>query len=89
MTNKLFSNKRRQINKNKQKNNIGETSPSKTIIRSLSSSNKKQLPVLIPAIKELLLKIQNIDIIKIGTNAYDAAYRLKKAQVFAISMKYI
>ena len=89
MPNKLSSKKKRQINKNKQKVNIGETNSRKAIISNLKNSNKKELPVSILATKTLKLKTKNINIAIIGANAYCIAYYLKRAQVFAISMRNI
>ena len=51
--NKLSSKKRRQINKSMRKTSIGETSSRKATISSLSSSDKKELPVPIPAKKNI------------------------------------
>ena len=85
--NKLFSKKRRQINKSKQKTSIGETSVKKAIMRSLDSSDKKELPVPILATKKSNPKAKNIDIAMISADTYCAACRLKRAQLFAISMR--
>ena len=89
MPNKLSSKKRRQINKNKQKTDIRETSSRKAIINNLSYSNKKQLPVFILAVKKSLAKTQDIDIAIIGTYISFAVCHLKEAQIFVISMKNI
>lgn len=64
-----------------------ETSTRKVIISNLSSSNKEQLPIPIPALKKSSLKTQIIDIAMIGTDAYHTTCHLKKAQVFAILIK--
>ena len=85
--NKLSGKKRRQINKNKQKASLGETSSRKAIINSLDSLDKKELPVSIPATIKLEPKAKDIDIAMIGADAYCIAYCLKKAQVFAVSMR--
>ena len=85
--NKLSSKKRRQINKSMRKISIGETSSRKATISSLDSSDKKELPVPIPAKKTSEPKTKDIDIAMIGADAYRAACRLKGAQVFAVSMK--
>ena len=85
--NKLSSKKKRQINKNKQKTSIEETSSRKVTISSLTSSDKKELPFPISKIKKLDLKAKDIDIAMIGANAYCATCYLKKAQVFTISMR--
>ena len=53
----------------------------------MNSSDKKQLPVFILAIKISDPKAKDIDIAMIGIDAYCAAYYLKKAQVFALSMR--
>ena len=87
MPKKLSSKKRRQINKNIQMTSIRETSSRKAIISSLGSSDRKELPVPILAIKTLEPKAKDIDIAIIGEDAYRAACHLKEAQVFAISMK--
>ena len=87
MPNKLFSKKRKQINKSKQKTSIRKSSSRKTTISSLDSSNKKELPVSISAIKKSDSKSQDIDIAMIGTDAYCTACCLKKVQVFALSMR--
>ena len=85
--NKLSSKKKRQINKSKQKASIGETSSRKAIISSLDSSDKKRLPVPIPATKKSEHKVEDINIAMISADVYCAAYRLKRAQVFALSMR--
>ena len=87
MPNKLSSKKRRQINKSKQKTNIGETSSKKATISSLNSYNKKKLPVPILATKKSDSKAENIDIAMISMDAYCIACRLERAQVFAVSMR--
>ena len=53
----------------------------------MNSSDKKELPVPISATKESDSKAKDIDIAMIGADAYRAACRLKKAQVFAVSMR--
>ena len=85
--NKLSSKKRRQINKNKRKTNVGETSSKKATISSLDSFDKKKLPVPILATKKSDPKAKNIDIAMIGADAYCATSCWKKAQVFALSMR--
>ena len=87
--NRLFSKKRRQINKSKQKTSIEETSSRIATISSFESFDKKELPIPILAIKESDPKAKDIDIAMIGANAYCTAFCLKGAQVFAISMRYI
>ncbi len=87
MPDKLSSKKKRQINKSKQKASIGKTSARKATISSLNSSNEKQLPVPLATIKTSEPTAKDIDIAMIGANAYYAACCLKKAQVFAISMR--
>ena len=89
LPNRLSSKKRRPINKNKKKTSIGETSLRKAIISSLNNFNKELLLMPIPEIKKLSPKTENINIDMIGANAYCAAYCLKRAQVFAISIKNI
>ena len=85
--NKLFSKKRRQINKSKRKASIEKSSSRKATINSLESSDKKELPVPIPTTKTSEPKAKDIDIAMIGADAYRAACHLKRAQVFAISMR--
>ena len=75
--NKLSSKKRRQINKSMRKTSIGETSSRKATISSLGSSDKKELPVPIPATKTSEPKTKDIDIAMIGVDAYRAACCLK------------
>ena len=87
MPNKLFSKKRKQINKSKGKVNRKKTSSRKTTINSLESSDKKELPVPIPITKTSEPKIKNINIAIISADVYCTACCLKKAQVFAISMR--
>ncbi len=84
---KLSSKKRRQINKNKQKASIGETSSRKATINSLDSSNKKKLPVPLVVIKISEPKAKDIDIAIIGADIYRGTCRLKRTQVFVISMR--
>ena len=86
-SNKLSSKKRKQINKSKRKASIGEFSLRKAIINSLESSNKKELPVPILITKISEPKAKDIDIAMIDADAYHAACRLKKNQVFAVSMR--
>ena len=85
--NKLSYKKRRQINKSKRKVNIGKTNSKKATFRNLESSDKKELPVPIPATKTSKFKAKNIDIAMISTDAYYVVYYLKRAQVFAISIR--
>ena len=87
--NKLFSKKKKQKNKSKQKASIGETSSRKAIISSLKNFDKKKLLIFIPATKILKLKAKNIDIAMIGTNAYCIAYYLKEIQLLAVLIKNI
>ena len=79
MPNKLFSKKKRQINKNKQKINMGKTSLRKAIISSLDNSYKKKLPVLISASKKSDLKAKNINIAMIDMDPYYVTCCLIKA----------
>ena len=85
--NKLSSKNKRQINKRKWKTSIGETNSKKATISSLDNSNKKKLLVLILATKKSDPKAKDIDIARIGMDTYCAACCLKKAQVFALSMR--
>ena len=87
MLNKLSSKKKRQINKNKRKTRIKETSSRKAIISNLEIFNKKELLVPIPATKISEPKVKDINIVLISTDAYCIACYLKKAQVFAVSIK--
>ena len=85
--NKLFSKKRRQINKSKRKTGIGEINSKKATISSLDSSDKKELPIPILVTKKSDSKAKDIDIAMIGADAYCTAGCLKRAQVFIISMR--
>ena len=85
--NKLSSKKRRQINKNKRKASIEESSSRKATINSLESSDKKELLVPIPTTKTSEPKAKDIDIAMIGADAYCIACHLKGAQVFAVLMR--
>lgn len=80
---------RRQINKSKQKASCGEISSNKAIMRNLNSSDKKELPVFIPAIIKSKHQAKDIDIVIICADAYCAACRWKRAQVFTIFMRNI
>ncbi len=84
---KLSSKKRRQINQSKWKASIGETSSRKATINCLDSSDKKELSLPLAAIKILEPKAKDIDISMIGTDTYCAACCLKRAQVFAVSIR--
>ena len=84
MPNKLSSKKRRQINKSKRKTSIKGTSLRKAIISNLNSSDIKELPVPISAIKTLKSKAQNIYIAMIDADTYRIACCIKKAQVFTV-----
>ena len=53
----------------------------------MNSPDKKKPPVSILAIIKSEPKVKDIDIALIGTAAYCAAYRLKRAQVFAVSIR--
>ena len=53
----------------------------------MDSSDKQKLPVPILATKKSDLKAKDIDIAIIGADAYCVACRLKRAQIFALSMK--
>lgn len=55
----------------------------------MKNTDKKELPVSILATKTSQLKVKNIDIVMIGANTYYVACRLKKAQVFIISIRNI
>ena len=85
--NKLSSKRRKQINKSKQKASIKNTNSRKATISSLESSDKKELLVPIPVMKKSGCKAENINIAMIGADAYYAICRLKRAQVFAVSMR--
>lgn len=87
MPDKLFSKKKRQINKSKQKVSIEEISSRKATINSLDISNKNKLPVLLAVI--ITSKSKTKDIPMISTDDYCAACYLKKVQVFHISMRNI
>lgn len=77
--NKLFSKKKKQINKSKRKVSIEKTSPRKAIISNLNSFNKEQLLVSISAIKKSLFQNQDIDIAMIGNDTYYTTCYLKSA----------
>ncbi len=85
----MFNKKRRQINKSKQKASIKEINSRKATINSLDSSNKKELPVPLAVIKTSKSKAKDINIAMIGTDVYCAACYLKRAQVFAVSIRNI
>ena len=85
--NKLSSKKRRQINQSKRKASLGENSSRKAIISNLDSLKKKESPVSILATVKSNRKAKNTDIAMIGADAYRTAYCLKRAQVFAISIR--
>ena len=87
MSNKLFSKKKRQINKSKRKISIEEINSKKATISSLDSSDKKKLLVPMPATKKSDLKAKNINIAMIGPDSYCAACCLKKAQLFDILIR--
>lgn len=89
MSNKFSSKKKRQINKSKQKISIREIKARKIIISSLNSFDKKKLPISILAIKKLNFKAKNANITMVKANQYYIVCYLKKAQVFAISIKNI
>ncbi len=84
---KLFSKKKKQINKSKQKASIGKTSSWKATINSLHNFDKKELLVPLAATKTSESKAKDINISMISTDTYCAACHLKRAQVFAISMR--
>ncbi len=67
---KLSSKKRRQINKSKQKASIRETSSRKVTINNLDNSDKKELLVPLVAIKISEPKTKDINIARIGADAY-------------------
>ena len=85
--NKLSSKKRRQINQSKRKASLGETSSRKAIISSLNSLEKKELSVPILATLKSNRKAKDSDIAIIGADAYCAACHLKRAQMFAVSIR--
>ena len=86
-SNKLSSKRKKQINKSKRKASIEDISLREVTISSLESSDKKKLPVSIPAIKKSGRKAEDINIAMIGADVYYIACCLKKAQVFAVSMR--
>ena len=69
------------------KNKYRRNQLKKATISNLDSSDKKELPVSILAIKESDPKAKDIDIAIIGADTYCATCHLKRAQVFAISMR--
>lgn len=85
--NKLFGEKQKQINKNKQTRNIKESNSRKANISSLNNSDKTELLVFIPATKTFQPKVKDIDIAIISKNAYFIPCYLKIAQVFTILMR--
>ena len=85
--NKLSSKKRRQINISRRKISIRETSSRTATISNLESADKKKLQIPILAIKKSDPKAKDINIAMIDADAYYAACCLKRAQMFAVSVK--
>lgn len=74
----MFSKKKRQINKSKQKTSIGKTGSRKATISSLDSSDKKELPIPLAVTKTSIPKAKNINIAIIGMDTYCITCYLKK-----------
>ena len=87
MMNKLSSKKRKLINKSKQKICIEKTTSRIPIINNWHNSNKKELQLSIPETIISKPKVKNIDIAMIDADAYCAAYYLKKASLFTLSIR--
>lgn len=77
------------INAFKQKLSLDKSKPKTIIISTLNRSRDERLPIIIPKIKVLTFATKEVDIAIIGTDAYCITCKLKKAQVFAISIKYL
>lgn len=80
-TNQLFNKKREKINKNKWKIYIREIILKKAIIKSLNSSDKEKLPVLILETKKSGPKANNTDKSMVDIDIYCATCYLKRANV--------
>lgn len=85
--NKLFSKKKRPINKIKWKVSWKKISSRKSIIYIWNSNDKKQWSVFLRVFIKWNPKAKNIHWVMIVMNTYCATYLLKKAEVFIISMK--
>ena len=62
ISNKLFSKKRRQINKSKRKASIGKTNSRKATINNLDKPDKIELPIPLAATKISEPKVKDINI---------------------------
>lgn len=71
----------------KWKYGINKPKPKIAAINISSNDDKESLPIFVLKVKLLTLAIRKIDISIIGANIYYTACKLKKAQVFTISIK--
>lgn len=83
----LSKKKRRLINASKRKTSMAKSNHKTVVISILDNSKKKGLPISIPETKVSTLDIKEVKITIIGMDAYRTAYKLKRAQVLAISMR--
>lgn len=75
------------INISKHKKSIAKLNYKTVVISILDNFRKKGLPILILEIKASILNNKKIDVIIIDINTYWIACKLKKAQVFAVSIR--
>lgn len=57
------------------------------VISILNNSKKKGLPILIPETKISILNTKEVYVVIIDADTYRTTCKLKKARVFAISMR--
>lgn len=81
------SKKKRLINASKQKVSINKLKPNIVLISTLDQSKREGLSILILEAKALILATRNVDIAMIGIDVYCTACKLKRTQVFDVSIK--
>ena len=83
----LSKKKRQLINASKRIISMAKSNHKTVVISTLDNSRKEGLPILIPEIKISTLNTKKVDITMIGADTYWIACKLKRAQVFTVSMK--
>ena len=66
---------------------MDKSKPKTVVISTLDRSKEEGLPILILEAKESTLATKKIDVTMIDADVYCVAYKLKRAQVFAVSMR--
>ena len=81
---KISNKKRRLINTSKQKQSMDKQKPEIIVISSFDNSGIEGLPI---PTRVSTLGTNKVNVAMIGADAYRAAYKLKRAQVFTVSIR--